>query len=150
MIICFGANDGAKEGAQQHVPVDKYKKNLKTIIEMARENPRFGDADIIVMTPPLPDESMIDEKIKDYLKAGTINEEDAKLEYPRPMEDMAKYAKAVRDLVKEIRKQDKAVEIADVWKAMEGKVARELLFDGLHFSKGGYQVSFLHSISHSL
>ncbi|KAJ5855506.1 Esterase SGNH hydrolase-type subgroup, partial [Penicillium soppii] len=50
MTIFFGANDACVPGHDQHVPVEKYKENLKTIIQhpaTVAQNPH-----IIIITPP--------------------------------------------------------------------------------------------------
>lgn len=48
--VFFGANDACVPGHDQHVPIDKYKENLKTIIQhpaTLAQNPR-----IILISPP--------------------------------------------------------------------------------------------------
>ncbi|KAJ5787994.1 hypothetical protein N7457_002984 [Penicillium paradoxum] len=52
MTIFFGANDACVEGHKQHVPLDQYKENLKTIIQhpaTRAQNPRL----MLISPPPV-------------------------------------------------------------------------------------------------
>jgi lysophospholipase L1-like esterase len=53
--VYLGANDSARPGERQHVPIDEYKSNLGKIVTSIRE--RVGEKPpIIIMTPPPVDE----------------------------------------------------------------------------------------------
>lgn len=57
--LWFGANDAVLEDRPQHVPIDRYKDNLKFFISQLRseESPYYSpDTTIIVVTPPPIDE----------------------------------------------------------------------------------------------
>lgn len=49
MTIWFGTNDAVLPSGKQHVPLDEYKTNLKTIVEMVQtHNPKTR---IVFLTP---------------------------------------------------------------------------------------------------
>ncbi|KAJ5542527.1 Esterase SGNH hydrolase-type subgroup [Penicillium sp. DV-2018c] len=59
MTIFFGANDACVPGLSQHVPLDRYEENLKTIIQhpaTQAQNPR-----LILITPPPVNEHQLEE-----------------------------------------------------------------------------------------
>ena len=119
-----------------------YKNNLRKLVEKAHSAPRFKDVDIIVMTPPVPDEK----RMRRLLLAKTVmdtltgkKEGNIILQDHRRVEDMVQYADAAREVVNELG--DPSVVLGDLWTAMKNKKLSNLQVDGLHFSKDGYKVS---------
>ncbi|OJJ50564.1 hypothetical protein ASPZODRAFT_126449 [Penicilliopsis zonata CBS 506.65] len=144
MTIFFGANDACLQGNVQHVPLEDYKRNLRTIIEhpaTKAQNPK-----IIMLTPPPVNEY----QLKDF---------DASKEQPHPSRTAShtkEYADAARQLASEL-----GIPTADIWTAFmtaagwqqgqpltgstelpnNDKLA-SLLTDGLHFTPAGYQIVY--------
>jgi lysophospholipase L1-like esterase len=55
--VFFGANDAALVGEPQHVPMEQYTENLRTIVASIRERSQSSKSfPIIIMTPPPVDE----------------------------------------------------------------------------------------------
>jgi isoamyl acetate esterase len=144
-LILFGANDAClKDGPTgQHVPLKKYRENLKTILNhpsVTAHNPT-----IFLVTPPPINEVHLEEL---DLKKGYIS-------ITRHQKVTAQYAEAVREVAKEHEK----VVLVDLWEAlMEARLTltptyegqcekrddeglRKLLVDGLHLTGAGYKVS---------
>ncbi|KAJ5295371.1 hypothetical protein PENANT_c001G06213 [Penicillium antarcticum] len=144
MTIFFGANDACVPGHSQHVPVEIYKQNLKTIIQhpaTRAQNPR-----IILMSPP---------PINEY----QLESFDAAKESPHPSRTASgarQYADAAREVGAELN-----VPVADLWSAFmkaagwkEGQAlvgSRDapnsetlsgLLTDGLHLAPAGYRIVY--------
>lgn len=50
LVIFFGANDAARPGDAQYVPLDEYKRNLGRLVAFVRELP--GGVQPMLVTPP--------------------------------------------------------------------------------------------------
>ncbi|KAI8983563.1 SGNH hydrolase-type esterase domain-containing protein [Pilobolus umbonatus] len=134
MTIFFGANDAALPFSPQHVPLERYKSNLKTMIDLVKDpqsdhyNPRLR---LVLITPPPVNEV-------DWKKR--CEEEGIKLN--RTNESARMYSEAVNAVGKE-----KGVVVIDIWSHLMEKVNKEnyglsdFLSDGLHLTKQGYKVS---------
>lgn len=130
IIIAFGANDAALPNAQQHLPIERYKENLNTMISMIRspDSPHYNpQLRIMLVTPPPVNESQWKQRCED--KGDPMN---------RTAENAKRFAHAVRTLGEE-----RDVVVADFWsRLMErgGNNLSEFSTDGLHLNANGNQV----------
>lgn len=121
MTIFFGANDARLSNTgpdpQQHVPLREFKENLKSILSSPLLEAHESTLHQILITPP-----PVDSRANNREPAVT-----------------ASYAQAVRDLGVELE-----IPVLDIWTAMtESKIPlKELLHDGLHFTRKGYDLLF--------
>jgi len=144
-LILFGANDSCLPGQAQHVPLLKYKQNIKNIL--SHPSVRLHGPTIFLVTPPPIDE---------------IQFEQNQFKDSREQASTAQYAEAIREIASEFKGQ--RVILIDLWQAvmkkarewtpgyvdggaLTGTKAKEtneglrfLLSDGLHLSARGYQV----------
>ncbi|KAH8594464.1 GDSL Lipase/Acylhydrolase family protein-like protein [Bisporella sp. PMI_857] len=147
LTIWFGANDANKNPIwKQYVPLDRFKQNLRDIIDHPRV--QAHSPKIILLTPPPVEETMLLEIIPDEMESKVI-----------PLaKDAVLYAQAVREVGTE-----KGVPVVDVWGAFmkqvgdvsdlvnntsalpgsrelgRNEVLKEFLSDGLHLAAKGYQ-----------
>ncbi|CAB4473795.1 SGNH hydrolase [Rhizophagus irregularis] len=131
LIIFFGANDAAIQPSVQHVSLEKYKENLKQMINIIKDpdSPYHSPETriLLVTPPPLNEEARVKHKgLKD-----------------RKSDVTAKYAQACVDLANELN-----VPVLNLWKLMTDKVTltnvtlNDLLSDGIHFSSFGNETLF--------
>lgn len=150
LAIFFGANDARFPNtpqAEQHVPIEQYRENLKKMIQhplVQAHSPR-----IILITPPPLDEALC-EKLELEIWGIDVVRRRAKV--------TSQYAQAVRDVGKEMD-----VAVLDVWSAFMHKVGwasgqpligakgvpqkeelglSTLLVDGLHLTGEGNRVVY--------
>lgn len=128
--IFFGANDAALPFAFQHVPLDKFKANMNTLLDIIQnpESPNYypGMRIILITQPPL-NEAQWGKRCAD--QGDPLN---------RTAEDAKKYAEAVRQIG-----QERGVVVADLWTRLTevaGDNLADYEFDGLHLNANGYQV----------
>ncbi|KAL7492285.1 hypothetical protein ACHAWT_001456 [Skeletonema menzelii] len=132
VTVFFGANDAAdlELNPRQHVPLERYKSNIKEMASLARNN--FGeDVSIIFIAPP---PVCHDGRLK-FQKDKYKDKATGKLE--RTLELSGKYAKAMTEVAKELN-----LPCLDVWTKMQEsssslKPWQEYLSDGLHLSAAG-------------
>ncbi|KAJ5342258.1 Esterase SGNH hydrolase-type subgroup [Penicillium brevicompactum] len=144
MTVFFGANDACVPGHDQHVPVDQYKENLKTIIQhpaTVAQNPR-----IILISPP---------PVNEY----QLEAFDAAKDTPHPSR-MASFTKLYAAAAQEVA-ASLNVPVVDLWSAFmqttswqEGQPligSRDapnnetfagLFTDGLHLSPAGSRIVY--------
>lgn len=129
IIIAFGANDAALPNAQQHLPIDRFKQNLDTMISMIKSpdsphyNPQLG---IMLVTPPPVNESQWKQRCDE--KGDPMN---------RTAENAKLFAHAVRTLGEE-----RGVVVADFWSRLMKRAGgdggdnklSEFSTDGLHLN----------------
>lgn len=129
--IFFGANDAALPFAFQHVPLEKFKENLRTMLSMIKspESPYYNPTlRIILITPPPLNEAQWEKRCHD--QGEQLN---------RTWEASRQYAEAVRQVAAE-----RDVVVADLWTRLMGGGGDDLakyLFDGLHLNENGNQVT---------
>ncbi|KAI8068552.1 SGNH hydrolase-type esterase domain-containing protein [Gongronella butleri] len=132
ITIFFGANDAAIPGSPQHVPQDRYKKNLAAMIDLMKhpDSPYYNpNIRIIVINPPPLDE------VKTKKNCEESGEE---------MNRFAHITKQYADAAKEVAKE-KGVPVADIWLRITDKASSssnglaDYLFDGLHLNDNGYK-----------
>ncbi|CAH8278138.1 unnamed protein product [Arabidopsis lyrata] len=131
VTVFFGANDACMPercSGFQHVPLDEYKQNLRSIISFLKN--RWPKTAIILITPPPIDE-------------------EARLRYPyienttglpeRTNEVAGRYAKACIAVAEEYQ-----ISVIDLWSKMQQipNWQTECLWDGLHLSRVGNKVVF--------
>ena len=124
VIIFFGANDAAllEESPRQHVPLDEYSQNLKTLIQ--RVNETYNKPRILLINPP----PLCHEKRLLYQKQRYGDLATGRLE--RTTENTARYADACLQL---------NVPCLDLFHNMlQVSNYSEYLNDGLHFSDKGH------------
>ncbi|KAI9252423.1 SGNH hydrolase [Phascolomyces articulosus] len=130
--IFLGANDSALPFALQHVPLDKFKENLNTMISMFKspESPSYNpDVRLVLITPPPLNEVQWKKRCDD--QGGPLN---------RTWEYSRDYAQAVRDVA-----QERGVILADLWtKLMDVGMdnLHEYLLDGLHLNANGNKLTY--------
>jgi lysophospholipase L1-like esterase len=158
-LILFGANDACLPACptQQHVPLDRYRANLKRILthpSVTAHNPT-----IFLVTPPPINEAHLE--AEDLKKNQGLTREQAVTQ---------KYAEAVRDVAREV-KDDQDVVLVDLWKVLmaeaqrltegykegdllgsretgDNQALRGLLCDGLHLTKEGYELFLKEVVKH--
>ncbi|KAI0654738.1 SGNH hydrolase [Cubamyces menziesii] len=137
LVIWFGANDAAPPPKPQHVPLDRFRANLRKLIWMVRapESPHYSpETRIILMTPP---------------PVNTAQRERAQLaksppkELDREFETTRRYAEAAKEVGKA-----ESVPVVDLWENLYEAAGREeekledFLTDGLHLNEKGYAIVF--------
>ncbi|CDO74873.1 hypothetical protein BN946_scf185004.g23 [Trametes cinnabarina] len=137
LVIWFGANDAAPPPKDQHVPLDRFRANLRKLLWMVRspESPRYSpDTRIVLMTPPPVNTAQREraQRAKSPLK-----------ELDRDFEMTRRYAEAVGEVG-----QQESVPVVDLWGKLYDAAGRkeesleEFLTDGLHLNEKGYAVVF--------
>jgi lysophospholipase L1-like esterase len=142
--VFFGANDAARPGEMQHVPVDTYGKNLAKIVTQMKKSlkPWRGKRKcvsskeslklpIILITPPPVDRDAW------FKERGSPKGSS----FDRTNET----AKVYGDVVKEVGKKMNC-SVLDVFELLEGngeaKVYGKYLRDGLHLSESGNELLY--------
>ncbi|KAI9056868.1 SGNH hydrolase [Trametes sanguinea] len=137
LVIWFGANDAAPPPKDQHVPLDRFRANLRKLLWMVRapESPRYSpETRIVLMTPPPVNTAQRDraQRAKSPPK-----------ELDRDFETTRRYAEAVV----EVGKQE-GVPVVDLWNKLFDAAGRQeaglekFLTDGLHLNEKGYAIVF--------
>ncbi|VAH99156.1 unnamed protein product [Triticum turgidum subsp. durum] len=127
--IFFGANDAALPGRtsqRQHVPVEEYRQNLKTIVNHLKDCSK--SMVILLITPP-----PIDEDGRERY-ARSLYGEDARRLPERTNEMAGVYAGQCIELAKEMD-----VHCIDIWSKMQAAEGWQKLYlsDGLHLTPEG-------------
>ncbi|KAM5163306.1 isoamyl acetate-hydrolyzing esterase 1 homolog isoform 2-T3 [Mantella aurantiaca] len=124
VTIFFGANDSSmkEENPQQHVPLDDYTDNLRTMIRYLQSVDITPDRIILITPPPIHEPSW--EK-QCFIKGHKLN---------RLNSIAGEYAKACVHVGK-----DCGTEVLDLWTLMQerGQGYTVYLSDGLHLSDKG-------------
>ncbi|CAO3671210.1 unnamed protein product [Rhizopus stolonifer] len=135
MTIFFGANDAALPGSYQHVPIERYISNTKSMIYMLRNpesefhNPQVR---LILITPPPLYEPLWKKRCEE--SGGELD---------RTNENAKAYAEAIKQVGQELD-----VIVVDLWsRVMDAseKIGQELsyfLSDGLHLNAKGYEILY--------
>jgi lysophospholipase L1-like esterase len=131
LIIFFGANDAAILPSKQYVPLDKYKENLRQMIDIIKDpdSPYYSPETRILLITPTPIEEGARKKNK-----GS---------YDRKSETTAKYVQACEDLANELN-----IPVLNSWKLITDKVTstnatlNDFLSDGIHLSSLGNETLF--------
>ncbi|KAH9837603.1 SGNH hydrolase-type esterase domain-containing protein [Rhodofomes roseus] len=137
LTIWLGANDAAQLPTRQHVPLDKYRANLRTLVRTVTspDSPRYSpEARVLLLTPPPMSETMWARRQAAKVPPRMLD---------RKFDVTKAYAEAVREVAGEL-----GVHVVDVWTAIweradekEERLA-EYLSDGLHLTENGYKVVF--------
>ena len=130
ITIFFGANDAsdAKLNPRHHVPVERFKLNLKKIIQLSREH--FGaKVRIILITPP-----PVDHKMRLEYQITRYGKDKATGELERTLELSGIYASAVVQVATELK-----LVYLNLWQEMQDVRSDWDIFlsDGLHLSREG-------------
>ncbi|KAG6845178.1 hypothetical protein H0H87_012735 [Tephrocybe sp. NHM501043] len=137
LTIWFGANDSCIWPSPQHVPLDKFAKNLKEWVDLVHSSKSehySPDTRIILITPP---------PVNTYQRRADLESREPARLLDRDFETTRKYADAVKGVA-----QEKGVAVTDVWTALweaAGKVEPSLsrfMYDGLHLNAEGYEVMY--------
>ncbi|RCI03106.1 hypothetical protein CU098_012489 [Rhizopus stolonifer] len=130
MTIFFGANDAALPITGQHVPLNRYKSNIKAMIDMIRNptspfyNPKLR---LILITPPPLNESQWSKHCEE--RGEQLN---------RFNKAAREYAECVMDIGRETQ-----TPVADIWSRIMDKAVdsdlSDFLLDGLHLNEKGYK-----------
>lgn len=130
VTLWLGANDAVLPGEAQHVPLDRYQSNLRSIVALVRE--RHPEASIVLITPtPYHPEGWLDERVRRGLTRT----------HDRAPERTKEYAEAVTQLGEEL-----GLPVADVWTPVDAEMRRlgpekegSVFTDGLHLNAGAYK-----------
>ncbi|KAH8927864.1 SGNH hydrolase [Atractiella rhizophila] len=130
-IIWFGANDACLKPSPQHVPLERFKSNLRQISEILLAS---YQTKLLLVTPP---------PISASMRAADLASRPIPMALDRTEERTKQFADAVLDVANELG-EDVALGV-DVWSAIDTKIRQtgrpELyLSDGLHLTVQGYQV----------
>lgn len=134
LTIWFGANDSCIKPSPQHVPLDKFTENIRTMVQMITSPSSAyycSDTKIILITPP---------PVNTIQRGADLASRNPPLALDRKFDVTKLYAEAV----KSVAGQEK-VALLDVWTMFwEAAGSEELLSkylsDGLHPSALGYDV----------
>ncbi|ORZ17646.1 SGNH hydrolase-type esterase domain-containing protein [Absidia repens] len=133
MTIFFGANDAAHLPSFQHVPLDRFKTNLATMIKTVKDptSPYYNPAlRLVLITQPPLNESQWKQRCD---------------ENGNPMDRSSEQAQIYAAAVKQIGQEHDTV-VVDLWtKVMEMAAENpnglsDYLFDGLHLNSNGFKV----------
>jgi len=136
LTIWFGANDAVLPEFVQHVPLDEYATNLRTLIGKVRkpESPWYAPHTKIMLITP-PPVNVLQWSTRPDIEPGTPKDRDFAL--------TEKYAEAVREVGK-----TEGVVVCDVFKPLweaAGKKEEGLakfMNDGLHLNADGYTIVY--------
>ncbi|KAL0486082.1 GDSL esterase/lipase [Acrasis kona] len=124
-VIMFGANDAAEAPSTQHVPLERYKDNIKKIVKVIRDN--RPNADLILMTPTPMIKSLWDKEAFSRFKSPGY----------RSGELARRYASEVVTVSEEL-----GIPCVNFWKDSNVWSGEDMFIDGLHLSNKGYSVLF--------
>jgi lysophospholipase L1-like esterase len=129
MTIFFGANDSGLPIAKAHVPIERYKDNLTTMVNMIKDtNSEYYNPSIrlVLITPPPVDEVKWKERCENQGDELNRTNENARL---------------YGEVVKQIAREHGIVAI-DVWSHFMSldRHLSEFQVDGLHLNDKGNQV----------
>uniref|UniRef100_A0A0K3CH77 BY PROTMAP: gi/472587638/gb/EMS25134.1/ GDSL Lipase/Acylhydrolase family protein [Rhodosporidium toruloides NP11] gi/647398689/emb/CDR42834.1/ RHTO0S07e04610g1_1 [Rhodosporidium toruloides] n=1 Tax=Rhodotorula toruloides TaxID=5286 RepID=A0A0K3CH77_RHOTO len=136
MTIWFGANDATLEGELQHVPLPRFRDNLRQIVSLVRDpssSHYSPETSIILITPPpFHPESWLDERERRQLPRV----------HDRDPENTKRYAEEVKSLGQEL-----GVPVVDAWSAVMREASKpevglgklsSFFTDGLHLNAQSY------------
>ncbi|CAK9148174.1 unnamed protein product [Ilex paraguariensis] len=131
VTVFFGANDAClpdRCSAFQHVPLDEYQQNLRSIVSFLKK--RWPKTLVVLITPPPIDE---DERLQYPFVENTLGLPE------RTNEAAGAYAKACVAVAGEFE-----IPVVNLWTKMQDypKWQKSILRDGLHLSKGGNRIVF--------
>ncbi|XP_024029273.1 GDSL esterase/lipase At5g45920 [Morus notabilis] len=131
VTVFFGANDAClpnRCSAFQHVPLDEYKRNLRSIVSFLKK--RWPTTRILLITPPPIDE---DGRLRHPYIENPSNEPE------RTNEAAGAYAKACVKLAGEC-----GIPVIDLWTKMQQfpDWKNACLRDGLHLTRSGNEIVF--------
>jgi len=127
LTIWYGANDAAVDGDSQHVPVNRFKSNLKQMIDMIRSPASSWyspDTRIVLITPPPVNTDMWNNHTRDFDRTR-------------------EYAEAVKEVAQETQ-----LPVLDTWTTLYDAAGRTMggcskfLTDGLHLNSAGYEIIY--------
>ncbi|KAI0350086.1 SGNH hydrolase [Trametes cingulata] len=137
LVIWFGANDAAPPPKPQHVPLDRFRANLRKLLWTVRapESPRHSpETRVVLMTPP---------PVNTPQRERAQRAKSPPKELDREFETTRRYAEAVGEVGAE-----KGVPVVDLWGRLYEAAGRreegleEFLTDGLHLNEKGYAIVF--------
>ncbi|KAJ7285684.1 GDSL Lipase/Acylhydrolase [Mycena rebaudengoi] len=137
LTIWFGANDACIKPSIQHVPLEKFKQNIKDMVDLVQspKSPYYSPSTrIIVITPP---------PISTHLRAMDLASRTPALEMDREFETTKAYAEGVKDAVAGCD-----VALVDVWTEIwnaagaQEEALDKYLSDGLHLTAEGYKIVY--------
>ncbi|CAH9113709.1 unnamed protein product [Cuscuta europaea] len=131
VTVFFGANDASlpdRSSSFQHVPVDEYQKNLRSIVSFFKK--KWPTVLVILLTPPPIDEAARLLHRFDENKSGLPE---------RTNEAAGAYAKACIDVASEL-----GVPSVDLWTKVQqvSDWKKTCLSDGLHLARAGNGIVF--------
>lgn len=145
VTIWFGANDAVVEGGWQHVPLDRFRANLETLVERVRSPKSMWYSPqtriVLVSCPPVV---IADRHRAQIAKWKEFGSKGAQPWPDRNPENTKKYAMAAVGVGEKL-----GVPTLDVYHAVceaAGSEKQEdlarFLYDGLHLNSEGYAVVF--------
>ncbi|OXC65348.1 hypothetical protein AYX13_05591 [Cryptococcus neoformans] len=145
ITIWLGANDACLASSPQHVPLDKYKSNVKHIVNLIRDpsSPYHSPETKIVLIspPPIIEAAWIESRLEKWKSFGCEGPEP---EQNRDAKVTKQYAEGCKEVGAEL-----GVPVVDFWTAIVegagGEKDEQLapyFYDGLHLTSEGYAVLF--------
>ena len=130
VTIFFGANDASDEklNPRQHVPIPRYKENLKRIVSIVKNECNEDVKILIICPPPICHEERLKYQVQRYGDKATG-------ELERTLELSKSYAEAASEVASEL-----SLPCLNTWQIMcnQGDSTwKSYLCDGLHFSEPG-------------
>ncbi|OXG10085.1 GDSL Lipase/Acylhydrolase family protein [Cryptococcus neoformans Ze90-1] len=145
ITIWLGANDACLPSSPQHVPLDKYKSNVKHIVNLIRDpsSPYHSPETKIVLIspPPIIEAAWIESRLEKWKSFGCEGPEP---EQNRDAKVTKQYAEGCKEVGTEL-----GVPVVDFWTAIVEAAGGEkdeqlapYFYDGLHLTSEGYAVLF--------
>lgn len=130
MTLWFGSNDAQFSGYKCHVPLDEFKENLQSLIDMVKDpvSTTYSETIKIIMLTPTP--------VDDKMWAQRMLEEENIAVPDRCYQTTLKYTEVVRQVA-----QQNNLPLVDVWNEMVDQKEKYLM-DGLHLNREGNDLVF--------
>ncbi|KXN82596.1 hypothetical protein AN958_02447 [Leucoagaricus sp. SymC.cos] len=137
LTVWFGANDSCILPSIQHLPLERFKENLRKIIDIVKspESVHYSPwTRVMLLTPP---------PVNTHQRAADLESRDPPLALDRLFDTTKLYAEAVQEVGAE-----KGVPVVDVWQSLWNAANNDeaslgkYLTDGLHLSGAGYEIVY--------
>lgn len=135
LAIWFGANDACIPPSPQHVPMERFKDNLRSMVKMVKspESEHYSPwTRVILLTPP---------PVNTHQRLADLQSRNPPLALDRLFDTTRSYARAVQEIGDE-----EDVAVVDVWTLIWDAAGRDeaslsqYTNDGLHLNGAGYEV----------
>ncbi|KAI8357180.1 SGNH hydrolase-type esterase domain-containing protein [Mortierella sp. GBAus27b] len=145
LTICFGANDAVLESSPQHVPLERYKENLREMIGMVHDpsQPTYSpETRIILICPPPVD-----------IPLWTARCESENKRMDKNKDSTERYSKACLEIGQEYQSKNSQqpprhhqLHVIDAWTLVAEQLGKgpltDYLIDGVHLGFKGNKLFF--------